>query len=63
MAVFSEAQRRLAHEQAAASARISGHVPTPEFEADCEAVIVGASMAMSMSEWSLKSPRAREPNK
>jgi hypothetical protein len=37
----TEAQRRLAHEQALANTRIEGHVPTPEFLADCEAVIAG----------------------
>ncbi|SWQ06790.1 Uncharacterised protein [Klebsiella pneumoniae] len=33
------AERRLAHEQALANTRISGHLPSPEFLADCEAVI------------------------
>lgn len=42
MAVITEAERRLAHEQALASTRIEGHVPTPEFLADSEAVIKGA---------------------
>lgn len=37
----SEAQRRWAHEQALASTRISGHVPTPECLSDAEAVIKG----------------------
>ena len=37
----TEAERRLAHEQALASTRISGHLPSPEFLADCEAVIEG----------------------
>jgi hypothetical protein len=37
----SEAERRWAHEQALANTRISGHVPTPEFLADAEAVIKG----------------------
>jgi hypothetical protein len=37
----SEAERRCAHEQALASTRISGHVPTPEFLADMEATIKG----------------------
>ncbi len=41
MPVTTEAERRIAHEQALASTRISGHVPTPEFLADCEAVIKG----------------------
>jgi hypothetical protein len=37
----TEAERRFAHEQALANARIEGHVPTPEFLADCEAVVMG----------------------
>lgn len=37
----TEAKRRLAHQQALASTRISGHEPTPEFLADVEAVIKG----------------------
>jgi hypothetical protein len=37
----SKAARRLAHEQALASTRIEGHQPSPEFLADCEAVIEG----------------------
>lgn len=37
----TEAQRRYANDQALASTRIEGHVPTPEFLADCEAVIAG----------------------
>lgn len=37
----TKAQRRLAHEQALASTRIEGHQPSPEFLADCEAVIEG----------------------
>ena len=39
--ITTEAQRRYANEQALASTRIEGHVPTPEFLADCEAVIAG----------------------
>lgn len=41
MTITTKAQRRLAHEQALASTRIEGHQPTPEFLADCEAVIEG----------------------
>nr|WP_145549807.1 antitoxin VbhA family protein [Variovorax boronicumulans] len=37
----TKAQRRLAHEQALADTRIEGHQPSPEFLADCEAVIEG----------------------
>ena len=42
MAVITEAERHFAHEQALASTRIEGHVPTPEFLADSKAVIKGA---------------------
>jgi len=38
----TEAERRFAHQQSLASARIEGYVPTPEFLADCEAVIAGS---------------------
>jgi hypothetical protein len=41
MTTTTEAERRAAHEQALASTRIEGHVPTPAFLADCEAVIKG----------------------
>lgn len=37
----TEAKRRYAHEQALACTRIEGHVPAPEFLAECEAVIKG----------------------
>lgn len=37
----TEAQRRYATAQALASTRLEGHVPTPEYLADCEAVIAG----------------------
>jgi len=37
----TEAERRFANKQALASTRIEGHVPSPEFLADCEAVIAG----------------------
>jgi hypothetical protein len=41
VSVTTKAQRRVAHEQALASTRIEGHIPTAEFLADCEAVIEG----------------------
>ena len=41
MSNSTEAERRWAHMQALASTRLSGHEPTPEFLADCEAVING----------------------
>jgi hypothetical protein len=41
MTITTKAGRRLAHEQALASTRIESHVPTPDFLADCEAVIEG----------------------
>jgi len=55
----TEAERRHAHEQALASAMIEGYEPTPEFLADCEAVIAGtmtreqaraASLARALAE-------------
>lgn len=42
MTKTTKAERHLAHEQALASTRIAGHQPSPEFLADCEAVIEGA---------------------
>ena len=42
MTTTTEAERRKAHEQALASTRIEGHLPTQEFLADSEAVIKGA---------------------
>lgn len=41
MTTTTKAQRRLVHEQALASTRIEGHQPSPEFLADCEAVVEG----------------------
>lgn len=41
MSNSTEAERCMAHAQALASTRISGHEPTPEFLADCEAVVDG----------------------
>lgn len=35
-------ERRYAVDQALASTRLEGHVPTPEFLADCEAVVAGS---------------------
>ena len=35
-------QRRYAVDQALASTRLEGHVPTPEFLIDCEAVVAGS---------------------
>lgn len=37
----TEAQRRIDLDQALANTRIEGHVPTPEFLADVEAVATG----------------------
>ena len=37
----TEAERRYAHAQALANTAIEGHVPTPAFLADCEAVNAG----------------------
>ena len=38
---MTEAERRIAAEQALANTRIEGHVPTPEFSADMEAYVKG----------------------
>ena len=38
---LSEAEHRLAMKEAIANTVIEGHVPTPEFLADCEAVVTG----------------------
>lgn len=42
MARDTDAQRRIAHDQALASTQLEGHVPTAEFLADRAAVIAGA---------------------
>jgi hypothetical protein len=39
--IAEKALRQLAHEQALASTRIEGHVPTSAFLADCAAVVDG----------------------
>ena len=44
----AQAERRWAMEQAQASSRISGHIPTPEFLADCEAFISGTMTSEEM---------------
>ncbi|HWI83842.1 antitoxin VbhA family protein [Ramlibacter sp.] len=41
MTVITEAERRIAFDQALANTRVEGHVPSPEFLAECEAVITG----------------------
>ena len=38
---ISEAEHRWAMKEAIANTVIEGHVPTPEFLADCEAVVTG----------------------
>ena len=38
---LTEAERRIAVEQALASGRLEGHQPTPEFLADMEALVQG----------------------
>ncbi len=59
MATNTQAERRIAHDQALASTRIEGHEPTAEFLTDCEAVIAGtmtreqaraASLARALAE-------------
>ena len=39
---FTEAEHRWAMKEAIANTVIEGHVPTPEFLADCEAVVSGS---------------------
>lgn len=58
----TEAERRIAHEQALASSRLAGHVPTPEFLADCEAVIAGTMTLDELRERSRKRADAAERN-
>ena len=60
MAVITEAERRLAHEQALASTRIEGHVPTPEFLADSEAVIQGTMTREEAGQRSLARALAKD---
>lgn len=60
MAVITEAERRLAHEQALASTRIEGHVPTPEFLVDSEAVIQGAMTREEAGQRSLARALAKD---
>ena len=56
----TQAARRHANEQALASTRIDGHVPTPEFLADCEAVIAGTMTEEQARAVSLARALARE---
>ncbi len=60
MGVTTEAERRLAHEQALANTRISGHVPTPEFLADCEAEIQGTMTLEQVHARSLERALAKD---
>jgi hypothetical protein len=57
--IAEKALRQLAHEQALASTRIEGHVPTAAFLSDCAAVVEGtmtrdqaraASLARAMAQ-------------
>ncbi|TAK91249.1 MAG: hypothetical protein EPO06_05710 [Burkholderiaceae bacterium] len=50
----TEAQRRIAHEQALANTRIEGHIPSAEFLVDCEAVIAGTMTREQARERSLR---------
>lgn len=56
----TKAQRRLAHEQALASTRIEGHQPSPEFLADCEAVVEGTMTREGARAASLTRAQARD---
>lgn len=42
MTSSTKAFRRLAHEQALASTRIEGYIPSPEFIANCQSVVEGS---------------------
>ena len=68
----TKAERRLAHDQALASTRIEGHTPTPEFLADCAAVIEGtmtheqaraASLARALAKDLATQENSRVPQK
>lgn len=56
----TEAERRWAHMQALANTRISGHEPTPEFLADCEAIIKGTMTQEQAQAASLARALAKE---
>lgn len=56
----SRAMRRAANEQALASTRISGHVPSQEFILDCEAVVNGTMTESEARERSLQRARIRD---
>ena len=60
IAAETEAERRLAHGQALASARIEGFVPSPEFKNDCEAVIAGTMTRDEARARSLERALARD---
>jgi Antitoxin VbhA len=55
---MSEAERRIAAEQALANTRIEGHVPTPEFLADFDAFIQGTLTLDDVRERSTERARA-----
>jgi len=61
MTTTTKAQRRLAHEQALASTRIEGHLPSAEFLADCEAVIEGSMTTEQARAASLARALASDP--
>lgn len=56
----TKAKRRHAMEQARASTRIEGHVPTPEFLSDCEKLVAGALTRDELRTRSLARARANE---
>lgn len=59
MTKLGKAERRLAHEQALASVRIEGFEPSPEFLADCEAVVEGTMTIEQARASSLARARAK----
>jgi len=58
--IAEQALRKLAHDQALASTRIEGHVPTDAFLADCAAVVEGTMTRQQAREASLARALAQE---
>ncbi|MFM9971931.1 MAG: hypothetical protein ACKVQK_26420 [Burkholderiales bacterium] len=57
---ISKAQRRYPIEQALANTRIEGHVPSPEFLADCEELVAGRLTEDDLRKCSLARALAKE---
>lgn len=60
MADSSEARRRYQMEDAIANTRIEGHVPSPEFLADCERFIRGEMTSEEVRAASLQRARVAD---